>query len=97
MSDLISKNEAAKIAKGFTFTFTEERQRYMDFLEYCLNNAPTVDVKPIVHGRWLDTEYGTLCTACGRAYDRMFEITRDRVRKFKFCPNCGAYMKGEMI
>ena len=92
MSDLISKNEAVKIAKGFTFTFAEERQRYMDFLEYCLNNAPAVDVKSVVHGVWIE-QYGNLgklytefvCSKCKMIYENTHH----------YCPNCGARMDGE--
>ena len=39
MEKLINKQSVLEVAKGFTFTFAEERQRYMDFLEYCLDNA----------------------------------------------------------
>lgn len=41
MSRLIKKEDVIAVAKGFAFTFAEERQRYMDFLEYCIDNAPT--------------------------------------------------------
>ena len=46
MSDLISKSKIIEVANDFTFTFAEDKRRYMDFLNYCLDNAPTV-AKPL--------------------------------------------------
>lgn len=40
MSYLISRSEAVKVAKGFTFTDETQKRQYMDFLHYCLDNTP---------------------------------------------------------
>ena len=67
----------------------------MDECEVIIDIAkelPTVEAKPVVHGEWVDTDFGTHCTACGRSYDP-FEIKPREVRKFDFCPNCGADMR----
>ena len=93
MSDLISKNEAVKIAKGFTFTFAEERQRYMDFLEYCLNNAPTVDAKPVVHGEWEEKIMNYFCSQCKTAFYDDFAWITGEYKLPNFCPECGADMR----
>ena len=54
--------------------------------------APTVDAVPVVHGRWIDTDYKPdiycKCSVCGRrvyAYDD----------GYNYCPNCGARMDGD--
>ena len=60
-----------------------------------INNQPTVDAVPMVHGRWVhlggDEWY---CSACG------FVITTegswDKPTK-KYCEDCGAKMEGESI
>ena len=59
-------------------------------------NAPTADVAPVRHGKWIDLvsedekrwkwDCIMKCSECGEMY------TDDR---FKFCPNCGAKMDKE--
>lgn len=60
-----------------------------------IENAPTVDAIPVVHGRWetvtlhsTDFVYyvSTNCSVCG-------EYPASRC--WKYCPNCGAKMDGE--
>lgn len=63
-----------------------------------LLHAPTADVAPVVHGRWLTWEeqfpgempkkksrLGVFCSACHNHSDNMFD----------YCPNCGCRMDGE--
>lgn len=95
MNDLISRSEAKKIANKFTFTFAEERERYMDFLDYCLKNAPTVDAKP-VRGEWERTrlagEY--LCSNCQSLVYASY--TKTGYKLFSYCPECGADMRKQV-
>ena len=56
-----------------------------------LSDQPTVDAKPVVHGRWLDSldESGKLvncwrtCSVCGKQWSK----------RTNYCPNCGADMR----
>ena len=57
-----------------------------------LRNAPSVDVSPVVHGRWIEQEkytFGTMydCSICG---NRIL----DNGHPWNYCPNCGAKMDG---
>ena len=64
-----------------------------DYVEKCdIDNMPTVDAVPVVHGRWkagrfnLETgNYEEQCTRC-----RNFSKEYDK----PYCPNCGAKMDG---
>ena len=50
-------------------------------------NLPAADVKPVVRGRWIDTDnyyQRWKCSVCGNH-------TRDA--RPPFCPNCGADMR----
>ena len=60
-----------------------------------INDAPTVDAVPVVHGRWLTWEeqfpgrtprkksmLGEFCSTCHNHADNMSD----------YCPNCGAKM-----
>ena len=52
-----------------------------------LLKAPTVDVAPVVHGRWeiVDFAGSIRCSVCGQIMDQ----------DFNYCPNCGAKMDGD--
>lgn len=49
-----------------------------------IDNAPTVDAFPVVHGYWIGKGYDE-CSVCGR-----LELGRTN-----YCPYCGAKMNGE--
>ena len=57
-----------------------------EFEKYMVDNAPTIDAQPIIHGKWLnydDTErFTACCSVCGNWIDTRFGK--------KYCPNCGA-------
>ena len=63
-----------------------------------LVNAPTADVAPVVHGRWVqvichvefeDGFVDRLYECCSRCHEPNGRKTSD------YCPNCGARMDGE--
>ena len=59
-----------------------------------LDEMPAADVAPVRHGAWANEETAVTCTACGRSYDTDFEIKRNVILSFDYCPNCGAKMDG---
>lgn len=58
------------------------------------------EVAPVVHGRWVMTEYrteenrwlGWHCSNCGDTYDGLGKLDE---RKHKYCHHCGAIMDGK--
>lgn len=55
-----------------------------------IQNAPTIDAAPVVHGRWVcepDRIRHWYCSECGRVEGVTYEW-------MKYCPNCGAKMDG---
>lgn len=60
-----------------------------------LDDIPTVNVAPVVHGRWIHTDlashwYGKdECSEC-----TYHEQDRSDLSHFRYCPNCGAKMDG---
>ena len=53
--------------------------------------VPASDVAPIRHGRWINENFYTHCSACGKMaiYDKYGqEFESD------YCPHCGAKMDG---
>ena len=64
-----------------------------------VNEAPTIDAVPVVHGRWILESKGNFspggfeieekCSECGRYVYRYEGQPQDN-----YCPNCGAKMDG---
>lgn len=48
-----------------------------------LQEIPSENVTPVVHGRWIRTPKHIQCSECGKEY----------VFYKKYCPNCGANMR----
>ena len=68
----------------------------------CIEDAPTVEAVPVVHGEWLDFygDYSTAeCDQCAECYEVSpdSEPKKEYFEAFKqcynFCPNCGADMR----
>lgn len=58
------------------------------FIRSVLYRTPTVDVVPVVHGRWIEDESLIItCSECKRGYNLVAKYTH-------YCPNCGAKMDG---
>ena len=75
--------------------YTASRNPWPDFDDAwkLVQNALSVDVAPVTHGRWIDLKYGNgyesvyKCSLCKQ--DSCFAY---KERKFEYCPNCGAKM-----
>lgn len=69
---------------------------YRQYTVEVLENAPTVDAAPVVHGRWIDMGDFESCSVCKSTQLKKFESmygTAERVwTKTNYCPDCGAKM-----
>ena len=57
-----------------------------------IDQAPTADVSPVVHGRW--NEINQIATGLPWKY-RCNDCGCPQEYKHNYCPNCGAKMDGE--
>ena len=80
--DLIRRDDALK-AIDMTMLFVSRLclSEFKRAREY-INALPTIEPK---HGEWIDFKNGWKCNACEKWNSE----------KSKFCPNCGADMRGE--
>ena len=65
----------------------------LDGIIKALKEAPTVDARPVVHGRWI----GQRCSLCNGSYmDYADADSYPAVGEPKpnYCPNCGSQMDG---
>lgn len=61
-----------------------------------LENIPTVDAVPVKHGKWIHRGCGIFaCSKCGKGVGLNVYTGEKASETFKWCPNCGADMRGE--
>ena len=93
MAEYIKKDELLKFKAN---VYDEDGHVLYAVPTGCILAMPPADVMPVRHGRWIDAYtdiepnpmfmYG-ICSECG------FE---QGISKYlNYCPNCGAYMRGE--
>ena len=61
-----------------------------------LREAPTIDVAPVRHGRWVSVPYklARVCSVCNR--DEPYKFADIDADVYDYCPNCGAKMDLEV-
>lgn len=59
-----------------------------------LREAPTIDVAPVQHGRWVSVPHklARICSVCNR--DEPYKFANINADVYDYCPNCGAKMDG---
>lgn len=56
---------------------------------------PAADVKPVVRGEWIEDPFGWYCPACrGFVRDEIVYMLGE-IGMPKFCPHCGADLRGK--
>lgn len=82
MTEYIDK---AKLKRHYSWWNNENQQLFDTIVDV----QPIADVKPVVHGKWLNLVRGkgwstiATCSACGE---------RQALECMNFCPHCGADM-----
>lgn len=60
-------------------------------IDYAIDQAPTLDVRPVVHGHWIEKGTDEICSVCGMSFCEMpftYDLgSGDYIRNY--CPNCG--------
>lgn len=75
--------------------------RYFD-VKFDIDEAPTIDAVPVVHGRWIEMErvHYFKCSRCRNPIPykfgwRLYDGVVANKRYYNYCPNCGAKMDGD--
>ena len=74
---------------------TDKLETFMEwenalFVQKCIDDAPTIDAKPVKHGRWeLVDEAEPQRWSCSKCLSLLWHSD------FSYCPYCGARMDGE--
>ena len=79
------------------WTYNVTAQGYID-------SQPTVKAVPVVHSRWeygenesgYDGYYCSKCFGHVRWYGKASEQSINFIKKYNYCPNCGAKMDGDV-
>ena len=92
MSRLIDADVLVKIIDKHT----NDENQLDDDITCILEEIPTVEAVPVVHGEWVFVREGTYnsrrayCSACGKR-SGIGGIQENQMKPY--CPNCGAKMK----
>ena len=59
-----------------------------------LREAPTIDVTPVRHGKWVSVPHklARVCSVCNR--DEPYKFADIDADVYDYCPSCGAKMDG---
>lgn len=55
-------------------------------IKYWIEQEPTIDAEPVVHGHWIQKEFDCVCSNCGSS---------NGAYGMKYCSDCGAQMDEE--
>lgn len=64
-----------------------------------IDDAPTIDAEPVMHGKWIESYCNLVCSCCKWEYsDELPYMSNQGIDKmsesFAYCPHCGAKMDG---
>ena len=83
-----------RYGRGYVYGSNRDKYDAWDEIIDALENIPSADVAPVVHGRWEQDAYGDwYCTNCDEVVS-ICESGRERTYRKPYCPNCGAKMDG---
>ena len=95
MSDFISRQAAIEAIERNAY-----RHTYIEQITGIIKQLPSADVRENVRGEWIEADTDkdfVTCSICkNKGYKDRMAWRPDYAKKyFNFCPNCGAYMRGE--
>lgn len=94
-SDLISRSALMKdIIKRFGCRPYIEVGNKCEYVHDILNNQPTIEAVPVVHGEWIAVTHSRGGHECSNCHTYAPSYVSGRENLSNFCPNCGADMKG---
>lgn len=89
MAEYIEREKTLAVFCDWCGVCPEEKREPLkcdDILAGVLKKLPAADVRPVVRGAWKETIFGWECPVCGEE--------QQYARRLRFCPNCGADMRG---
>ena len=67
-------------------------------IQQAVDDAPTLDVRLVVHGHWIEKGTDEICSVCGMRFVEMafsYDTSGHDGYVRNFCPNCGNPMDGK--
>lgn len=93
----VDENSRKEYYRGVTLMSYE----VADLIEDCIDDAPTVDAEPVVHGHWKEYSHSALVrwkdgepVWADRSVFRCSRCDFGTIAKHNYCPRCGAKMDG---
>jgi hypothetical protein len=92
MAEYYNKETLLDFIKKYTPNFGGTTS--LQCVERSIEQAPTVDVVEVVHGRWIEKGYEGIMTYCSECLHRAPFNNHQELILSNYCPNCGAKMDG---
>lgn len=95
MSDLISRSDLIDLfeEKMFNDKLMNPVIKLLNVVEI-IEEQPTIEVAPVVHGKWVKYSFSCVCTQCETEFDDDIRRIMGEGKMPNFCPECGAKMDG---
>lgn len=94
MSDYIDRERLKKALNADLQTLQTIDEHSISLILAEIDEAPSGNVAPVVHGRWgmhSDRPDTLICSIC----DQAFDVWKHDIDRMHYCPNCGAKMDEE--
>lgn len=90
MAEYINRKVLIKKIDDYFFKTDPNGQEQIGILKCrrIIRETPSTDVAPVKHGKWIhnDDWWEFICTNCRKGIGN--------IQEYKYCPNCGADMRG---
>lgn len=83
-----------RYGRGYVYGSDREKYDAWDEIIDALENIPSADVAPVVHGRWEWLGPNRLFTDCMCGTCSVCKVRSKYIVNTMLCPNCGARMDG---
>ena len=98
MSDLISRQAVLDYIDSMPSELTEDGRRMIRRIrltEYIQDTLPSADVPERKVGKWIREVVGITSGYVTTVMYRCLDCEALSISKYKYCPYCGAFMRGE--
>ena len=100
---LIDADALMKAIKSFRWFGVPNTLKLMfDYLKIIINEQPTIEAAPVVHGRWVDARSipsvnrkDVPVVKCSKCKIYFCDLINNHHYMYHYCPNCGTRMDGE--
>ena len=93
MARLIDADKLKNVFEGYSYEEDSNPHFPLDMVKKDIDEQPTVEAVPVVHGEWIRTRFASECICSNCQALTYAELTRTGYKNYNFCPQCGCDMR----